>query len=56
MNEYNKEWDDERHENIDEEFKSVWDKLKTLDNRLWAIIVLQLILLVSIGGVLLKLI
>ena len=40
VDEYTKEWCNERHKGIDKEFKAVWGRLKTLEARLWAIIIL----------------
>ena len=40
MNDYNRDWCDERHEKIDREFKNVWTKMRTMEGRLWAIILL----------------
>ena len=46
--EYNKEWCDERHENIRKEFTDVWAKFKTVEGRLWTII---LLLVLNLGVV-----
>ncbi len=54
MNDYNQKWDDERHEKIKEEFLVVWDKLKSFENRLWAVIILQITLLVGVFGIFIK--
>ncbi len=48
MNDYNKEWDDERHKKIEEEFVNVWKKLDKFDIRLWGILVLQIAIVVLI--------
>ena len=48
MNDYNQNWCNERHRKIDTRFKDVWDKLKTLEGRLWAIIVL---LFMNLAGI-----
>ncbi|MHA1289504.1 MAG: hypothetical protein ACTSPB_19110 [Candidatus Thorarchaeota archaeon] len=53
--EYNQDWCNERHERIDEEFNQVWKRIKTVDSRLWAILVVQLVILGGIVGTLLKL-
>jgi len=46
MNDYLKEWCDERHRKIDEEFRDVWGKMKGLENKLWSILVM---LAINIG-------
>jgi len=51
MNDYNEKICDERHKKITEEFGYVWDKIKTLEGRLWAIIVL---LVFNLGGVIIS--
>jgi len=53
MNDYNEKNCDERHEFIEKEFKKVWSRFKTLDGRLWAIIVL---LVFNLGGVIISII
>jgi len=45
--EYNKEWCDERHNFITKEFTDVWVKIKTVEGRLWTII---LLLVLNLGG------
>ena len=52
MNDYKKDWCDERHEKIGKEFDAVWDKFKTIEARLWIII---LLLVFNLGGVILRL-
>ena len=54
MNDYNEKICDERHEKIKEEFLVVWDKLKSFENRLWAVIILQITLLVGVFGIFLR--
>jgi len=46
MNNYLKEWCDERHQRIDKEFSEVWAKVKSLEGKLWSILVM---LAVNIG-------
>jgi hypothetical protein len=46
--EYNQGWCDERHKKIGEEFHAVWEKIRIVDNRLWAVLVL---LIANLGGV-----
>lgn len=53
MNDYNEKNCDERHEKITEEFHNVWAKLKTLDNRLWAILIL---LIFNLGGIIISIV
>ena len=54
MNDFLQKWCDERHNKIDKEFGVVWKKFGTIETRLWGMIILQLIILGSIIGVLLK--
>ncbi len=54
MTDYNEKWCEERHDKIEKEFDNVWAKLKNQDNRLWSIIVLQLVVLGGIIGVIIK--
>ena len=51
MNEYNKEWDDERHDKIEKELETVWNRFQTLEGRLWIII---LLLVFNLGGIILR--
>lgn len=46
---FNYDLNEERHENVTKEFKSVWRKLDKFDIRIWGILVLQFGIL---GGVL----
>ena len=54
MNDYNEKNCDERHKNIREELDNVWGKLKSFEGRIWAIVILQIMVLGGIIGVLLK--
>ena len=54
MNDYIKGWCDDRHDKIKEEFLVVWEKLKAFENRLWAVIILQIALLVGIFGIFIR--
>ena len=40
MTEYNKDWCDERHDNIDKEFKIMRTRMNGQDKKLWTIIIL----------------
>lgn len=40
MTDYNPDLCEEKHKNIDKEFKAVWERIKTSDRKLWAIILL----------------
>ncbi len=56
MNEYNKnqynyQLREERHDNIEKELETVWDRFKTLEGRLWIII---LLLVFNLGGIILR--
>ena len=51
MNEYNEKNCDERHDKLEKELENVWNRFKTLDGRLWAIIVL---LVFNLGGVIIS--
>lgn len=53
-NQYNYRLCEERHEKIEKEFDAVWEKLKAFENRLWAVIILQITLLVGVFGIFLK--
>ena len=48
MNDYNEKWCNERHEFIEKEFDMVGLKIKTIEARLWAIIIL---LVFNFGGI-----
>ena len=40
MTEYNKDWCDERHDNIDREFEIMRTRMNGQDKKLWTIIIL----------------
>lgn len=48
MNDYIQRWCDERHKKIDEEFDIMWGKIKTLEGRVWSIL---LLLVANLAGV-----
>ena len=48
MNNFIQKWCDERHQGIDEEFSVVWGKIKTLEGRIWSIL---LLLVANLAGV-----
>ena len=54
MNDYNEKNCDERHEKIEKELLVVWEKLKTFEGRLWAVIILQITLLVGVFGIFIR--
>ena len=53
-NDYSNRFCDDRHKNIDKEFKAVWTRMNGFDKKLWAIIVLIMANLGTVIGILVK--